>query len=149
MIFIELHSENKLALGNQIKKILNLIETDFIPNNLNNNKIIIYIFSHNQLNFIYNKIIKIFFILVTYIKFLLLDFNFETTIKSNIKRLVSLINENLLLVLSSQVFIKDNLTENNFCSKLKKEFIELYNKLIKQKKIKKNLKTISHSKTTI
>ena len=140
MIYIELHSDNKLALGNQIKKILNLIETDFVINNLNNNKIIIDIFSHNQLNFIYNKIIKIFFILVTYIKFLLLDFNFETTIKSNIKRLVSLINENLLLLLSSQVFIKDNLTENNFCSKLKKEFIDSYLKIIKQKKIKKNIK---------
>ena len=140
MIYIELHSDNKLALGNQIKKILNLIETDFVINNLNNNKIIIDIFSHNQLNFIYNKIIKIFFILVTYIKFLLLDFNFETTIKSNIKRLVSLINENLLSLLSSQVFIKDNLTENNFCSKLKKEFIDSYIKIIKQKKIKKNIK---------
>ena len=119
MINIELHSENKLGLGNQIKKILNLIETDFITNNLNQNKIILDIFIQNQLNFVYNKIIKIFFILITYIKFLLLDFNFETTIKSNIKRLVSLINENLLLV---------------------KEFIDSYTKIIKQKKIKKNLK---------
>ena len=140
MINIELHSENKLGLGNQIKKILSLMETDFVINNLNNNKIIIDIFNHNQLNFVYNKIIKIFFILVTYIKFLLLDFNFETTIKSNIKRLVSLINENFLLLLSSQVFIKDIITDNNSCSKIKKEFIESYNKLIKQKKIKKNLK---------
>ena len=140
MINIELHSENKLGLGNQIKKILNLIETDFVTNNLNQNKIILDIFIQNQLNFVYNKIIKIFFILITYIKFLLLDFNFETTIKSNIKRLVSLINENLLLVLSSQVFIKDNLTENNSCSKIKKEFIDSYTKIIKQKKIKKNLK---------
>jgi hypothetical protein len=137
MINIELHSENKLGLGNQIKKILNLIETDFITNNLNQNKIILDIFIQNQLNFVYNKIIKIFFILITYIKFLLLDFNFETTIKSNIKRLVSLINENLLLVLSSQVFIKDNLTENNSCSKIKKEFIDSYTKIIKQKKLKK------------
>ena len=140
MINIELNSENKVGLGNQIKNILSLMETDFVINNLNNNKIIIDIFNHNQLNFIYNKIIKIFFILVTYIKFLLLDFNFETTIKSNIKRLVSLINENFLLFLSSQVFIKDVLTDNNSCSKIKKEFIELYNKLLKQKKIKKNLK---------
>ena len=111
-----------------------------VINNLNQNKIILDIFIQNQLNFVYNKIIKIFFILITYIKFLLLDFNFETTIKSNIKRLVSLINENLLLVLSSQVFIKDNLTENNSCSKIKKEFIDSYTKIIKQKKIKKNLK---------
>ena len=140
MVFIEIHSENKLGLGNQIKKILNLIETDFIPNNLNNNKIILDIFNHNQLNFIYNKIIKIFFILITYIKFLLLDFNFETTIKSNIKRLVSLVNENFLSLLTTQVFVKDALTENNLCSKIKKEFIEAYNKLLKQKKIKRGYK---------
>ena len=140
MINIELHSENKVGLGNQIKKIFSLMETDFVINNLNNNKIITDIFNHNQLNFIYNKIIKIFFILVTYIKFLLLDFNFETTIKSNIKRLVSLINENFLLLLSSQVFIKDVITDNTSCSKIKKEFIESYNKLLKQKKIKKNSK---------
>ena len=140
MVFIEIHSENKLGLGNQIKKILNLIETDFIPNNLNNNKIILDIFNHNQLNFIYNKIIKIFFILITYIKFLLLDFNFETTIKSNIKRLVSLVNDNFLSLLTTQVFVKDALTENNLCSKIKKEFIEAYNKLLKQKKIKRGYK---------
>ena len=140
MINIELHSENKLALGNQIKRILNLMETDFIPNNLNNNKIILDIFINSQLNFTYNKIIKIFFILITYIKFLIIDFNFETTIKSNIKRLLSLINENFLLILSNQVFIKDTLAENNSCSKIKKEFAESYSKIIKQKKIKKNYK---------
>ena len=140
MINTELHAENKLGLGNQIKKILNLMETDFVPNNLNNNKIILDIFIQNQLNFSYNKIIKIFFILITYIKFLLLDFNFETTIKSNIKRLVSLINENFLLILSNQVFVKEPLQENNACSKLQKDFIESYSKLIKQKKIKKNYK---------
>ena len=140
MVNTELHAENKLGLGNQIKKILNLMETDFVPNNLNNNKIILDIFIQNQLNFSYNKIIKIFFILITYIKFLLLDFNFETTIKSNIKRLVSLINENFLLILSNQVFVKEPLQENNACSKLQKDFIESYSKLIKQKKIKKNYK---------
>ena len=140
MINTELHSENKLGLGNQIKKILNLMETDFVPNNLNNNKIILDIFIQNQLNFTYNKIIKIFFILITYIKFLLLDFNFETTIKSNIKRLVSLINENFLLILSHQVFIKEPLQENNSCANLQKDFIESYSKIIKQKKLKKNYK---------
>jgi len=140
MVNTELYAENKLGLGNQIKKILNLMETDFVPNNLNNNKIILDIFIQNQLNFSYNKIIKIFFILITYIKFLLLDFNFETTIKSNIKRLVSLINENFLLILSNQVFVKEPIQENNSCSKLQKDFIESYSKLIKQKKIKKNYK---------
>ena len=140
LINMELHAENKMGLTNQIKKILSLMETDFIHNNSNNNKIIIDIFNNNQLNFSYNKTIKITFILATYIKFILLDFNFEMTIKSNIKRLLSLINENLLSILSSKVFIKDNIQENYLCSKLKKEFIDTYSKLFKLKKIKKNTK---------
>ena len=140
LINMELHAENKMGLTNQIKKILTLMETNFINNNSNNNKIINDIFNNNQLNFAYNKTIKISFILATYIKFILLDFNFEMTIKSNIKRLLSLNNENLLNILSSKVFIKDNIPDNYLCSKIKKEFIDTYSKLIKLKKIKKNTK---------
>ena len=140
LLNMELHAENKMGLTNHIKKILSLMETYFTHNNSNNNKIILDIFNNNQLNFTYNKTIKITFILATYIKFILLDFNFEMTIKSNIKRLLSLINENLLSILSSKVFIKDNIQENYLCSKLKKEFIDTYSKLFKLKKIKKNTK---------
>ena len=140
LINMELHAENKMGLTNQIKKMLTLMETNFINNNSNNNKIINDIFNNNQLNFAYNKTIKISFILATYIKFILLDFNFEMTIKSNIKRLLSLNNENLLNILSSKVFIKDNIPDNYLCSKIKKEFIDTYSKLIKLKKIKKNTK---------
>ena len=142
LLNMEIHSE-KLGLGNQVKKILNLMETDFISNNSNNNnnvKNISDIFTNNQLNFIYNKTIKISFILATYIKFILLDFNFEMTIKSNIKRLLSLNNENLLSILNSHIFIKENIPENYLCSKIGKDFIDTYSKLIKIKKIKKNIK---------
>ena len=130
----------KLILSNQVKNLLNLMEADFTKSN--NDKVVTDIFLNSQLNFTYNKIIKIFFCLVTYIKFLLLDFNFEMTIKSNIKRLVLLINDNLLFVLSSQVFIKDILQENNSCSKLPKEFIDMYHKSIKNKKFKQNYKNL-------
>ena len=58
LINMELHAENKMGLTNQIKKILSLMETDFTHNN---NKIIIDIFNNNQLNFSYNKTIKITF----------------------------------------------------------------------------------------
>ena len=140
MINMEILAENKIGLNNQIKKILSLMETDFISNNSNDNKVITDIFINNQLNAVYNKTIKIFFVLATYFKFLLLDFNFEMTIKSNIKRLLSSINENLLSILSSQVFIKEKIEENNCCSNIKKEFIEIYTKIIKTKKTKRNLK---------
>ena len=142
LVNMELHSE-KIGLTNQVKKILSLMETDFISNSDNNNnnvKNITDIFTNNQLNFIYNKTIKISFILATYIKFILLDFNFEMTIKSNIKRLLSLNNENLLSILNSHIFVKENIPDNYLCSKIGKEFIDTYIKLIKLKKIKKNLK---------
>ena len=137
LINMEIHVENKIGLNSQIKRIFNLMENEMIPIN---NKSICDIFNHNQLNSIYNKYIKISFILSTYIKFILLDFNFETTLKSNIKRLLSSINESLLSILSSQVFIKDNIKENNLCSNIKNEFITQYTKLFKSKKIKKNTK---------
>ena len=140
MISMEIHAENKIGLSNQIKRMLSSIETDFIANNSNDNKVITDIFINNQINYIYNKIIKIFFVLVVYFKFLLLDFNFEMTIKSNIKRLMSSMNENLLSILNSQVFLKEKLQENNGCTNIKKEFIDVYTKILKTKKIKKNIK---------
>ena len=108
LINMEIHAENKMGLSNQIKKMLHLIENDFA----NNKNSICDIFNTTQLNNTYNKNIKISFILTTYIKFILLDFNFETTLKSNIKRLLSSVNENLLSILTSQVFVNDNIKEN-------------------------------------
>ena len=144
LINMELHAENKIGLSNQVKKLLNFMETEILNNSNNNNnnniKNICDIFNSNQLNLIYNKTIKISFILATYIKFIILDFNFEMTIKSNIKRLLSLNNENILSIIASHIFIKDNIQENYLCSKIKKEFIEIYSKLVKLKKIRKNIK---------
>ena len=61
-------------------------------------------------------------------------------LKSNIKRLLSITNENLLTILFSQVFLKDNLQDNNLCSSVTKEFSDIFIKYIKQKKIKRNHK---------
>ena len=140
LVNLELHAENKVGLTNQIKKMFNLMETEIVVDVNNKNKNIGDIFNNNQVNSIYNKTIKIALILSIYIKFILLDFNFELTIKSNIKRLSSLINENLLSILCSQVFIKDNIQENYLCSNIRREFIDQYTRLIKLKKIRKNAK---------
>ena len=135
LIYMEYHSDNKIGLGNQIKKLLALMEGEFVNNNITGE-----IFINNQLNHSYNKIIKIFFILATYIKFILTDFNFEMALKSNIKRLLSIVSENLLTILYSHVFIKDILNENNLCSNVTKDFSEIYMKYIKLKKIKRTHK---------
>ena len=133
LLNIENYVDNKSFINNHIRKLLNLMEKEFIQKNKNFD-----IFQNSQLNKIYSKIIKVYFVLITYIKFLLVDFNYEMTIKSNIKRLLSSISNLFLLLLIS-------FTSNENFSFLKsyKEFNEVYLKLIKCKKIKKTKDTLS------
>ena len=130
---IELYADNKNGINNHVKKVLNLIENNFIQKNIIHN-----LFINVQLNKIYSKIIKIYFVLITYIKFLLVDFNYEMTIKSNIKRLLSSISNILLILIYSYTS-----NENILFSKKNKYFLESYSKLIKQKKIKKTKEVLS------
>ena len=101
---IELYADNKNGINNHVKKVLNLMEKEFIQKDKNYN-----IFINAQLNRTYSKIIKIYFVLITYIKFLLVDFNYEITIKSNIKRLLSNVS-NYLLVLLTLYTTKEDLS---------------------------------------
>ena len=130
---MELYVDNKNGISNQIKKLLNLIGKEFVEKNKINN-----IFKNIQLKKVYSKIIKIYFVLITYIKFLLVDFNYEMTIKSNIKRLLSSVSNHLLLLL-----VTHTSNENILFSKISKDFIEIYTKMIKLKKIKRSKETFS------
>ena len=126
---MELNVDNKNGINNHLKKVLNLIEKEFTDKNKGNENI----FKNIQLNKVYRKIIKIYFALITYIKFLLVDFNYEMTIKSNIKRLLSSISSQLLLLLVTHASI-----DNNLFQKLNKDFMDIYPKLVKVKKIRKS-----------
>ena len=130
---IEIYVDNKNGINNHIKKVLNLMEKEFIQKDRNHT-----IFMNAQLNRVYTKTIKIYFVLITYIKFLLVDFNYETTIKSNIKRLISSVSSHLLLILASYT-TKESLSRQ----KKNKEFFEAYSKLTKFKKSKKTKETLS------
>ena len=130
---MEIYVDNKNGMNNHVKKVLNLMEKEFIQKNRVHN-----IFLNIQLNKIYSKIIKIYFVLITYIKFLLIDFNYEMTIKSNIKRLLANVSVHFLSLLISYTS-KDNFSY----PKKNKEFYELYLKLIKAKKSKKTKETLS------
>ena len=130
---MELYVDNKNGINNHVKKVLNLMEKEFIQKDKNYN-----LFTNVQLNRVYSKIVKIYFVLITYIKFLLVDFNYEITIKSNIKRLLSNVS-NYLLVLLASYTTKEDLS----VSKKNKEFLEVYAKIIKIKKSKKTKETLS------
>ena len=126
---IEMNVDNKNGINNQLKKVLNLIEKEFTEKNKVNENI----FKIIQLNKVYTKIIKIYFTLITYFKFLLVDFNYETTIKSNIKRLLSSISNQLLLLLATHTS-----NDNNLFQKLNKDFMDIYPKIVRVKKIRKS-----------
>jgi Dullard-like phosphatase family protein len=129
---MELQVDNKNGISNQLKKLLVLVEKEFVEKNKSK------IFKNIQLNKVYSKILKIYFVLITYIKFLLVDFSYEMTIKSNVKRLLSSISNHLLLLLVSYAS-----NENIIFSKANKDFSEIFGKMVKMKKIKKSKDTFS------
>ena len=130
---MELHVDNKNGISIQVKKLLSLIGKEFLVKNNKNN-----IFKNIQLKKVYSKIVKIYFVLITYIKFLLVDFNYEMTIKSNVKRLLSSVSNNLLLLLVTYAS-----NDNALFLKISKDFGEIYTKMIKMKKIKRSKETFS------
>ena len=131
---MELYADNKNKINNHLKKVLDLIEKEFTGKNKSNNNI----FKNEQLNKVYAKIIKIYFVLITYIKFLLVEFNFENIIMSNIKRLLLSISNNLLLMICTHAS-----NDKNLFQKINKEFVEIYQKMIKIKKIKRSKENLS------
>ena len=124
--------ENKISLLNLSKKFLNMIYNEI------KNKRKFEIFQISNFNFVYQKIIKIFIVLQIYIRYLLLDFNYEVIIRTNVKKMLYSINDYLLSLLINFVFIKKNLKENKGCSKISANFINTYNLIMKNHKIKKS-----------
>ncbi len=128
---MENHYESKKSLINLSKKFLNLILIEI------ENKRKFEIFQLSNFNLLYQKIIKIYIVLQIYIRFLLLDFNYEAKIKKNVKNMLFNINEYFILLISNFVFIKENLKENKGCSKISQECINSYNFIIKHHRLKK------------
>ena len=124
--------ENKISLLNLSKKFLNMIYNEI------KNKRKFEIFQISNFNFVYQKIIKIFIVLQIYIRYLLLDFNYEVIIRTNVKKMLYSINDYLLSLLINFVFIKKNIKENKGCSKISSNFINTYNLIMKNHKIKKS-----------
>ena len=132
---MELNVGNKNGINNYVKKLLVLIEKEFVEKNKNNNNI----FKNTQLNKVYFKIIKIYFVIITYVKFILVDFDYELTIKINVKKLISNVSNHLLLLLVTH----SSNESNGIFSKINKDFNKIYIKMIKTKKIKKSKDTFS------
>jgi hypothetical protein len=100
---IETNSDNKQVLSIHVKKFLQQLSDEIVKKNLN-----FEIFSNSAFNKSYAKIFKVACIIMVYVKFILIDFNFENNIKSNLKKISNVLNENLLNLLDNLILGKDN-----------------------------------------
>lgn len=125
---LELNAENKSTLTVSCRKLISLLSDEIIRKNLN-----FEIFSNTVLNKAYTKLFKIVQVMLIYFKFILIDFNFESNLKTNVKKIVNSLNEQLLGIIENFVFIKEGTSE-----KISRDFMDKYNKIIKTHKIKKN-----------
>jgi hypothetical protein len=95
---------------------------------------------------------KLSIVCLMYIKFLLNDFNFEMALKVAVKNLIYNFNDTLLLLTKQCVFIGDDsvkLSDNPKCSLIGNEFSNVYNKLIKIHKIRRNSETFNSFSLTL
>ena len=77
MFILELSIENKIQFHSTLNKMVDYIEKDILQQ-----QITFELFDNIILNRAYKKIIKVFFVSLVYYKFIMLDFNYEVTVKS-------------------------------------------------------------------
>ena len=131
---IETTYENKTNLNATIKKYINLLKQ-----HVNDNDFPLEIFSNTSMNNGYIKLIKICFILVVYLKFILSDFNYDTSLKSSVKSISSSINDYLIQLISHFILTKGSKEKSvNNCDMITGDFLNKYNRVIKLHKIRNN-----------
>lgn len=123
-----------------VRKAIAFINEEFIKKNQNSE-----IFSYPNASKAYTKTIKIFLILLIYFKFILIDFNYDGSLRTNVKKMLNSINDVLINLTDNLIlnFILNSNGSNGLIqSDTYKEFLEKYQKVIKLHKIKKNLKDL-------
>ena len=150
MLFeMEVHVDNKIYLISTLNKLLFYLHTEFLGSKSNIN---LDIFIQSILSKQYKKLMKLSIVCLMYIKFLLNDFNFEMTLKAAVKNLIYNFNDTLLLLTKQSVFIGDDsvkLSDNPKCSLIGNEFSNVYNRLIKMHKIRRNSETFNSFSLTL
>lgn len=83
------------------------------------------IFDTSGLNKIYQKLLKFSLVIIIYLRFLISDFNYETTIKAQVKKLFSTFNNEFIPFLDVFIMPYSNVVKE------KKEIFEKYSILTK------------------
>lgn len=135
--------DNKQIMNVLVRKAIAFLNEEIIKKNLNSE-----IFSYPNASKAYTKTLKVFFILLIFFKFILIDFNYDGSLRTNVKKMLNSINDVLInlidnLILSS--IANSNGSNGLIQSDIYKEFLEKYQKVIKLHKIKKNVKDLLNS----
>jgi hypothetical protein len=110
---IELNIDNKIVIKNLVRRLLLLLNDEIIINNIS-----FELFSIHNLNRAYMKCFKIIGNLITYVSFLVTDFNYENNVKQNLKRIIVGVNEFLTWMI--ETYIPEDRLSGSTLEKFKK-----------------------------
>jgi hypothetical protein len=123
-----------------VRKAIGFINEEIIKKNQNSE-----IFTYSNASKAYNKSLKIFFILLIYFKFILIDFNYDGSLRTNVKKMLNSINDVLINLTDNLILsfiVNSNGSNGLIQSDIYREFLEKYQKVVKLHKIKKNMKEL-------
>lgn len=131
---LEMNCESKQSFSLTVHRMINILTTKIEGKDLPMN-----IFSVTQMNTGYNKLMKISFIILVYLKYILLDFNYDITLRSTVKKILNSFNCYLVALIEHYILTKGEKDMNvNNCGEFGKEFIDKYTKILKIHKNKRN-----------
>ncbi len=123
-----------------VRKAIAFINEEIIVKNLTSE-----VFAYPNASKAYAKALKVFLILLIYFKFILIDFNYDGSLRTNVKKMLNSINDvliNLMDNLMLSFIVNSNGSNGLIQSDVYREFLEKYQKVIKLHKVKKNLKDL-------
>jgi hypothetical protein len=123
-----------------IRKLISFVNEEILKKNLSFD-----IFSYQNVSKAYGKIFRVVLILLVYFKFILIDFNYDVSLRTNVKKMLNCINDIVINITDN--FILTHILNSNGSnglgqSDLYRDFLDKYQKVIKIHKIKKNLKDL-------
>ncbi|MCQ2817175.1 MAG: HAD family hydrolase [archaeon] len=118
--YFELHYESKQYLSIAVHLMINEL-----TNKLESKEVKINLFNQNGLNNSYTKLMKILLIVLIYLKFILLDFNYDPTLRAQVKKILNCYNSALLNILNTFILPSENEREEKENESLVKPKMDL------------------------
>lgn len=131
MFRLEVNVENKINFHTEINILLRYIDNCVIREEPE-----FELFINEALSKGYKIVMKVSFIMLICLKFILLNFSYDKSLKKTIKEILFSLNNNLLSIIKYGIITdENNILGNIGCSKISKDCITLFKKLNKKHKI--------------